>query len=72
MGEVRTIEVDAETAEALEHHAAEKGISVTELLTDIAKQPSLDESEAEQIADLILSLSKDGSLRRFAPRDEAS
>jgi predicted transcriptional regulator len=33
----RTIEVDAETAEALETEAAARGVSVAELLADMAK-----------------------------------
>jgi hypothetical protein len=39
---VRTIEVDAETAELLEARAAARGISVSELLADIAcNEPAL-------------------------------
>lgn len=52
MTEVRTIEVDAETAEALQCRAAERGVSVGELLAHIARQATLGETEAEQIAEL--------------------
>lgn len=52
MNEVRTIEVDAKTAEALESRAAELGVSVAELLAEIAKHVVADESEAEQVAEL--------------------
>jgi predicted transcriptional regulator len=35
-GKLRTIEVDAATAEALEMRAAERGVSVAELVADLA------------------------------------
>lgn len=52
MNEVRTIEVDAETAEALERRAAEKGVSVAELVAEMAGLPLSGFSEADQVAEL--------------------
>lgn len=48
----RTIEVDDETAAALESRAAEAGLSVAELLAEIARQSAPAEISAAELAEL--------------------
>jgi predicted transcriptional regulator len=49
----RTIEIDVATAEALESRAAEAGVSVSDLLTDmLAARGELAEASQEEIAGL--------------------
>ncbi len=48
----RTIEVDDETAAALESRAAEAGLSISELLTEIARQSAPAEISAAELTEL--------------------
>ncbi|MGE0039346.1 MAG: hypothetical protein AB7S93_27445 [Xanthobacteraceae bacterium] len=50
--EFRNIQVDAETADTLEARAAERGISVAELLAEIAHHSRPAAAEAAEIAEL--------------------
>jgi predicted transcriptional regulator len=45
----RTIEIDSDTADVLASRAAARGLSVRELVAELAAQ---DESEADQVAEL--------------------
>jgi hypothetical protein len=48
----RMIEVDEETAAGLERRAAEEGLSVPELLADVARSEPWPEASPEEIAEL--------------------
>lgn len=68
--EFRNIRVDAETADTLEARAAERGISVAQLLAEVARESGPVPADAAEIAELDRRWAKVAAGEATVPHDD--